>query len=226
MTMRLLIGFALSLVLVPALLAKPCVQVGTERRSGTPLRSWTARGQTLSVCGYGADPKKVSDTRWHASEFFVAIANKQDSEVLFDCPADTECEYSVENDTFAITYLTVAGDNWSPTPLVRHSVVIGKPKPWKVRSLFVLVGQPFVDTTFRAWMREFEDPATSFDRREVLIYRMRDSAVNRPSRGLPYLRDLKRSQWADGDLGEQLASVIEEVTLADQLQRETRARRK
>jgi hypothetical protein len=180
----------------------------------------------LSICGYGADPKKLSDTQWHASEFFVAIANKQDSEVLFDCPADTECEYSVENDIFAITYFTVAGDNWSPTPLVRHSILIGKPKPWKVRSLFVLEGKPFVDTTFRAWMREFEDPASSFDRREQLIYRMRDSAVNQPGRGLRYLRELKRSRWADGHIGEELTSVIDEVVLASRLPRVSGARRK
>lgn len=194
---------ALALLAAPRAMANVCY-VPAHKLHGIERQSWSAGDERLVLCSYygsGMD-----------SEFFVLSVGRGGTRLILDVPSDMAAKTVASPPKFTFTILTWRSEREPRVPLVRHDVTLSSTGV-TMSSFFVLRGRPFSEARFRRYVREFGDESLSLERREALLYLIRDEGASRPKRALELLGNLD----ADAHLGEELSAVRGELQLARDL---------
>jgi hypothetical protein len=187
----------------------PCTySIGDVPVPGKTWAQWSTWKRTITVCGYGSQPKEVSPGVFEGSEFAVVSRQSGYEGVVADAGTNELVRYEGKGQNIIVTEYAKPNH----LPMVRHVLSVFESD----RSYFVYPGQPYDDARFTAMLQELYGPSLTQDDRTKLLYELRDMAVNAPKQSLAKIHDLQHAPWASGDV----ATLIDEITTQVELARD------
>lgn len=182
--------------------------------------SWRVGRSIAVVFSYGSPPIRLHNGHWRGSGICFGQQNVEsmpDIHCLFDSSeAQPDIEYWVSGSTLNVVQEALLYDQGHFVPFVRHEFNLTS-MPAEERR-FVLL-EP--DSTAGSRIPELVNDIESFERDAPLedlyapLFQLWQAGFSDPVRVREILRGFRRYWWCDGEVGETISSMGEELTLVE-----------